>query len=91
MGISGCLQYGNEGLFTMGIRVCLHCGNKGGLFYCHTCSVCDYRYHDCVTGAQNYAMVVCRSHDTAWSLAHGVFISRPTGKSRRTDKIQTHW
>ncbi len=47
MGISGCLQYGNEGLFTMGIRVCLHCGNKGGLFYCHTCSVCDYRYHEC--------------------------------------------
>ncbi len=48
-------------------------------------------------------MVVYRSHDTAGSLAHGVFISRPTGnmthwqnpdplgKSRRTGKIQTHW
>ncbi len=41
-----------------------------------------------------YAMVVCRSHDTAGSLAHGVFISRPTGnpdplaKSRPTGKIQ---
>ncbi len=31
----------------------------------------------------SYVMVVCRSHDTAGSLAHGVFISRPTGK--------THW
>ncbi len=30
-------------------------------------------------------MVVCRLHDTAGSLAHGVFISRPTGE------IQTHW
>ncbi len=38
-----------------------------------------------------YAMVVCRSHDTAGSMAHGVFISRPTGKSRTTGKIQTHW
>ncbi len=44
-----------------------------------------------------YAMVVCRSYDTGWSLAHGVFISRPTGnpdplaKSRPTCKIQTHW
>ncbi len=27
----------------------------------------------------HYAMVVCRLHDTAGSLAHGVFISRPTG------------
>ncbi len=42
-------------------------------------------------------MAVCRSHDTAGSLAHGVFISRPTGnpdplaKSRPTGKIQTHW
>ncbi len=41
-------------------------------------------------------MVVCRSHDTVGSLAHGVFISRPTGnpdplaKSRPTGKIQTH-
>ncbi len=41
----------------------------------------------------NYAMVVCRSHDTAGSLAHGVIISRPTGnpdqlaKSRPTGKI----
>ncbi len=33
----------------------------------------------------HYAMVVCRSHVTARSLAHGVFISRPTSK------IQTHW
>ncbi len=51
-----------------------------------------------------YAMFVCRSHDTAGSLAHGVFISRPTDKiqtqwqnpdppvkSRPTSKIQTHW
>ncbi len=44
-----------------------------------------------------YAMVMCRLHDTAGSLAHGVFISRPTGnpdplaKSRPTGKIQTHW
>ncbi len=44
-----------------------------------------------------YAMVVCRSYDTAGSLAHGVFISRPTGnpdplaKSRPTDKVQIHW
>ncbi len=43
-----------------------------------------------------YAMVVCRSHDTAGSLAHGVFIFKPTGnpdplaKSRPTGKIQTH-
>ncbi len=49
-------------------------------------------------------MVVCRSHDTVGSLAHGVFISRPTGKIqthwqnpdqltkyRPTGKIQTHW
>ncbi len=42
-------------------------------------------------------MVVCRLHDTAGSLAHVVFISRPTGnpdplaKSRPTCKIQTHW
>ncbi len=35
-------------------------------------------------------MVVCRSHDTAGSLDHGVFISRPTRKSRPTGKIQTH-
>ncbi len=46
---------------------------------------------------QFYAMVVCRLHDTAGSLAHGGFISRPTGnpdpliKSRPTGKIQTHW
>ncbi len=52
----------------------------------------------------HYAMVVCRLHDTAGSLDHGVFISRPTGKiqahcqnpdplakSRTTGKIQTHW
>ncbi len=32
----------------------------------------------------HYAMVVCRLHDTVGSLAHGVFISRPTGK------IQAH-
>ncbi len=44
-----------------------------------------------------YAMVVCRLHDTAGSLAHGVFISRttcnpdPLAKSRPTVKIQTHW
>ncbi len=44
-----------------------------------------------------YAMVVCRSHDTAGSLVHGVFISKPIGnsdplaKSRPTGKIQTHW
>ncbi len=44
-----------------------------------------------------YAMVVYRSHDTARSLAHGVFISRSTGnpdplaKSRPTGKIQIHW
>ncbi len=44
-----------------------------------------------------YAMVVYRSHDKAGSLAHGVFISRPTGnpdpleKSIPTGKIQTHW
>ncbi len=44
-----------------------------------------------------YAMVVCRLHDTAGSLANGVFISRPTGnpdplaKSRPTGKIKTHW
>ncbi len=42
-------------------------------------------------------MVVCRSHDRAGSLAHGVFISRPTcnpdqlPKSRPSSKIQTHW
>ncbi len=41
--------------------------------------------------------VVCKSHDTAGSLAHGVFISTPNGnpdplaKSRPTGKIQTHW
>ncbi len=39
----------------------------------------------CSCDKTDYAMVVCRSHDTAGSLAHGVFISRPTGK------IQTHW
>ncbi len=45
----------------------------------------------------HYAMVVCRSHDTVGSLAHGVFISKPTGnpdplaKSRPTGKIQTHY
>ncbi len=51
-----------------------------------------------ITGVLHiYAMVVCRSHDTAGSLAHGVFISRrtsnldPLAKSRPTDKIQTHW
>ncbi len=44
----------------------------------------------------DYAMVVYRSHDIARSLAHGVFISRPTGnpdpqaKSRPTGKIQTY-
>ncbi len=51
-----------------------------------------------------YAMVVCRSHDTAGSLANGVFISRPTSKIqtnwqnldplakyRHTGKIQTKW
>ncbi len=43
-----------------------------------------------MTGILHYAMVVCRSHDTARSLAHGVFISRPTSKSRPTGKIQTH-
>ncbi len=44
-----------------------------------------------------YAMVVCRSHDTAGILAHGVFISRPTGKNPDplskyvpTGKIQIH-
>ncbi len=42
-------------------------------------------------------MVVCRLHDTAGSLAHWVFVSRPTGnrdplaKSRPTGKIQTYW
>ncbi len=44
-----------------------------------------------------YAMVMCRSHDPAGSLVHGVIISKPTGnpdplaKSRPTSKIQTHW
>ncbi len=42
-------------------------------------------YRDLKVGIfSHYAMVVCRSHDTVGSLAHGVFISRPTGK------IQTH-
>ncbi len=38
-----------------------------------------------LTDMASYAMVVCRLHDAAESLAHGVFISRPSGK------IQTHW
>ncbi len=47
----------------------------------HIC--CDTEIED--TCKPDYAMVVCRSHDTAGSLANGVFMSRPTGK------IQTHW
>ncbi len=44
-----------------------------------------------------YTMVVCRSHDTAGSLDHGVSYPDPQAnpdplaKSRPTDKIQTHW
>ncbi len=49
-------------------------------------------------------MIVCRPHDRAAGLAHGVFISRLNGqiqthwhnpdrlaKSRPTGQIQTHW
>ncbi len=36
-------------------------------------------------GSIHYDMGVCGSHDAAGSLAHDVFISRPTGK------VQTHW
>ncbi len=32
-----------------------------------------------------YAMFVCRSYNIEWSMVHGVFICRPTGK------IHTHW
>ncbi len=45
-----------------------------------------------------YAMVLCRSHDTAGSLAHRFFYihthwqnADPLAKSRPTGKIQTHW
>ncbi len=68
------------------------------------CFTCVHHNPSNQWGIHNYAMVVCRSHDTAGSLAHGVFISRPTHKlqshlqnpdllvkSRSTCKIQTYW
>ncbi len=57
---------------------------KGSMFI--TKGVCSLRDPCSVPrGHVHYAMVVCRSHGTAGSLAHGVIISRPPGK------IQTHW
>ncbi len=38
----------------------------------------------------HYAMAVCRSHDTAESLAHGSSYPDPLAKSRPSGKIQTH-
>ncbi len=77
-------------------------------YTCNTCAWCTPLLHVgytpvlqiwkiCTRGVLHiYDMFVCRSHDTARSLAHPVFISKPTdntyplAKSRPTVKIQTH-